>query len=445
MSRNIRITFAFDVLSPYSFLAHQTLSRYEKVWGVKIEYLPVSISDLFRISKNKPPAQTCANKRNYLMNDLAHAGDFHDCAFKLPSNFPTNTSLSLTALNLIKHRQPQAFDASLKNIWEAYFIRDQDISKASVLQGLLQEVRVDTADEILKDSSLEIHKAEIMKNTEMVSQKGAFGLPFFITSINGKEKGCFFGSDRITLMAYELGLPYSGPVPGRKIQSSNSKGSVIFAFDILSPYSYFAYKILRRQNWGIDIDYLPVSLVKIMKTSGNTGPTFGSENKKKYTYADLKYLPKLYDIPFKMPSKFPFDTSLLQTLLAIIKERSPSDFLPALDLLWEATFFQPEISNPEVIKKVFVPLTSNGKLKALSEWIDEASNQKSVEKYIVESTMKLVKEGAFGLPYFKVQKDSGSTPRYFFGSDRLENIAHYLQVPYESGIVSRSHDNSSKL
>lgn len=144
-------------------------------------------------------------------------------------------------------------------------MHDQNVSKEPVLQALLRVAHVDGLEEIIKDSAVESHQMEIMKNTEKLSAKGAFGLPFFITTVDGEERGCFFGSDRISLMAHELGLPYSGPVPGRMVQSTPAKGSVTFAFDVLSPYSYFAYKILRRQNWGIEIDYLPVSLVKIMK------------------------------------------------------------------------------------------------------------------------------------------------------------------------------------
>lgn len=334
MNKDVSITFAFDVLSPYSFLAYQTLTRYEKVWGLKLNYLPVSIPALFQLAQNKPPGDTCTHKRKYLINDLAYSAEYSKTSFKLPSKFPVDTGLSLTALNLIKVRLPQLFDVSLKAIWEGYFIHDRDISKPLIIQELLQEANVDKVDEILKDSSQEKFQVEILKNTESILSKGAFGLPFFITEGSDGEERCFFGSDRLRIMAHQLKLPYEGPVPGYEIKESSVGGSITFAFDVLSAYSYFAHQLLKRQNWRVKVDYRPVSLTKIMKLTGNIGPTFGSENKKRYTLGDLSHLSKLYDIPYKPPSKFPFNTALVQTLLAIIKERDQDGFIPALDLLW---------------------------------------------------------------------------------------------------------------
>lgn len=98
-----------------------------------------------------------------------------------------------------------------------------------------------------------------------------------------------------------------------------------------------------------------------------------------------------------------------------------------------------------MVKSVLSPLTGEGHLEALPQWLEEASDQAAVDRYIVGPTLKLVsEEGAFGLPYFKVQKERDSAPRYFFGCDRLENMAHYLQLPYENSFV-KSRESSPKL
>ncbi|KAI0235541.1 hypothetical protein L0F63_006030 [Massospora cicadina] len=113
----------------------------------------------------------------------------------------------------------------------------------------------------------------------------------------------------------------------------------------------------------------------------------------------------------------------------------------------EATFIRSlEINDPKIVEEVLHPLSSKGQLKALSEWIEEASRKEVVEEYVVNPTINLVNEhGVFGLPYFIVQKDKDSSPRYFFGSDRLEHMAYYLQLPYDTIIRAQPREQTPNL
>ena len=55
MTSSVRIELYFDCLSPFSFMAHRILTRYEQLWGVELELKPVLLGGIMAATGNLPP------------------------------------------------------------------------------------------------------------------------------------------------------------------------------------------------------------------------------------------------------------------------------------------------------------------------------------------------------------------------------------------------------
>lgn len=60
-----KITSYYDIVSPYSWLAFEVLTRYEGIWKVPIDYTPFLLGGVMRATGNVPPGSN-PYKGNYL-------------------------------------------------------------------------------------------------------------------------------------------------------------------------------------------------------------------------------------------------------------------------------------------------------------------------------------------------------------------------------------------
>ena len=68
---NAPVQFLFDFGSPNAYLCHKVLPAIEKRNGVVVQYVPVLLGGLFKLSNNRSPVETTAdipNKRAYDLN-----------------------------------------------------------------------------------------------------------------------------------------------------------------------------------------------------------------------------------------------------------------------------------------------------------------------------------------------------------------------------------------
>jgi glutathione S-transferase kappa 1 len=74
--------------------------------------------------------------------------------------------------------------------------------------------------------------------------------------------------------------------------------------------------------------------------------------------------------------------------------------------------------------------TIKGLKESPSAYLEKAENDDLVKNVIKENTEDALMHGAFGAPTIIVTKEGSSEPEMFFGSDRFEHIAAYLDEPY---------------
>ena len=102
-----------------------------------------------------------------------------------------------------------------------------------------------------------------------------------------------------------------------------------FYFDVISPYSYFASKLIGEvvKKHNAILNWKPVLLGGIFKAIGSPIAPGLVPEKKPYLIKDLERLSNYYEIDFKMPSEPIFSEG--NSLKSHIWSRCPSDHIPS--------------------------------------------------------------------------------------------------------------------
>jgi 2-hydroxychromene-2-carboxylate isomerase len=119
-----------------------------------------------------------------------------------------------------------------------------------------------------------------------------------------------------------------------------------FYFDVLSPYSYLCHQFLKRYvpEWSkshlITLEYYPVLIAGIMKSSGNIPPG-SNQFKREYLLKDMKRTCEIHGITMNtrvLDTLFPIKTLEVQRILTAAKNdfqlANPSVYHRLIDCIW---------------------------------------------------------------------------------------------------------------
>ena len=183
--------------------------------------------------------------------------------------------------------------------------------------------------------------------------------------------------------------------------------TIDFYFDFISPYSYLAFKKLKKQNYNNEkfIKYKPVLLGGLHKLGGITAPAF-NERKLKNMKNDCELVALKNDIEFIWNSKFPINTLNLMRGYILLEEKFKSKFFEiCFDAYWKDDI---DISQEKNIDKI---LKETG--------IDKNFFYRNIQNIEIKEKLKDLTNEAFdsdifGAPTFVVNK------KIFWGQDRLD-------------------------
>jgi 2-hydroxychromene-2-carboxylate isomerase len=188
------VTFYFDPVSPYAWLASKAVERIEAA-GAQLMFQPVLFAALLSAHGNIGPAEVPA-KRRYIFRDVmreaAHAG----LGFTGPPGHPFNPLLALRmCLALTRQDERRNFAmAVMQACWE----QGEDVSNADVLLRVAASCGLDgpTLQGAAQQSA---NKIVLAADTEQAIADGVFGVPTFRI---GDE--LFWGADRIDALLLHL-------------------------------------------------------------------------------------------------------------------------------------------------------------------------------------------------------------------------------------------------
>ena len=189
MTKNI--DFYFDFISPYSYLAYKKLKRINNTNQIKVEYKPILLGGLHKLSGITPPAFNERKLKN-MKNDCELVAIKNDIEFVWNSKFPLNSLYLMRGYLIVEKNLKNKF---FEICFDAYWKDNMDILDEKNLDKILKTSGLDKNSFLQNIENLEV-KDMLKKLTKDAFEKDIFGAPSFV--VNNK---IFWGQDRL---AYAL-------------------------------------------------------------------------------------------------------------------------------------------------------------------------------------------------------------------------------------------------
>lgn len=183
----MKISWVFDVISPFSYLSLKQLPRLPET--VTLEFVPVLFAGLLGHFGQIGNAEI-ASKRKFTYRFALWRAHKMGIQMRLPPAHPFNP---LTALRLIIAANSDR--RAVETVFDAVFMHGRDVSDAAVIAELAHELGVGNPQGALNDLAV---KKRLRENTDWAIARGVFGVPTFLV-----EDELFWGHD-----AFEMVLDY---------------------------------------------------------------------------------------------------------------------------------------------------------------------------------------------------------------------------------------------
>jgi 2-hydroxychromene-2-carboxylate isomerase len=187
MKNGVRVSWVFDVISPFAYLAFPQLARLPA--HVTIEFVPVLFAGLLQHFGQLGPAEI-PSKRRFTYRFVLWRARQLGLPMRMPPAHPFNP---LAALRLIIAAGSD--QRAARTVLDAVYREGRDVADAAVIAALARELGVADPQAALGDATV---KQRLRDNTNWASSRGIFGVP---TLVIGDE--LFWGHD-----AFDMALEY---------------------------------------------------------------------------------------------------------------------------------------------------------------------------------------------------------------------------------------------
>lgn len=188
------IDFYFDVISPYSYIAHKKIQKIRENQKTIFIYKPILLGGLHNLAGINAPAFNKYKMKN-MQSDCELVSKKNDISFTWNSKFPINSLSIMRGYLSINDNQKEKY---LDVFFNAYWRDNLNLSSEQEFSKLLDTLEIDNNiffDKIKQQSI----KDDLKKLTSDAFGKEVFGAPTFI--VNNK---IFWGQDRLEYALEEL-------------------------------------------------------------------------------------------------------------------------------------------------------------------------------------------------------------------------------------------------
>ena len=181
------IDFYFDVISPYTYLAHQKIIKKYKDKNINFNYKPILLGGLHKLAEITPPAFNKFKMKN-MKRDCELVANKDDIEFKWNDLFPINSINIMRGYLLVDDQKKEIF---INKFFDAYWKYNINLNIKENFNEVLKDLKIDP-DEYFNGIQNEKIKDELKNKTNEAFNKEIFGAPTFI--VNNK---LFWGQDRL--------------------------------------------------------------------------------------------------------------------------------------------------------------------------------------------------------------------------------------------------------
>ena len=188
------IDFYFDIISPYSYIAHKKIQKIIDNQKIIFNYKPILLGGLHNLAGISAPAFNKYKMKN-MKNDCELVSKKNDISFTWNLKFPINSISIMRGYLSVNNNQKEEY---LNIFFNAYWKDNLDLSSEKEFSKLLEILKIDKDfffDKIKQQST----KDKLKELTNEAFNKEVFGAPTFI--VNHK---IFWGQDRLEYAVEEL-------------------------------------------------------------------------------------------------------------------------------------------------------------------------------------------------------------------------------------------------
>ena len=188
------IDFYFDIISPYSYIAHKKIQKIKEQQKIIFNYKPILLGGLHNLAGINAPAFNKYKMKN-MQSDCELVSKKNNISFKWNLKFPINSLSIMRGYLSVEDSQKEDY---LNIFFNAYWRDNLDLSSEKEFSKLLENLKIDSKIFFDKISQQSI-KDTLKQFTNDAFEKEVFGAPTFI--VNNK---IFWGQDRLEYALEEL-------------------------------------------------------------------------------------------------------------------------------------------------------------------------------------------------------------------------------------------------
>ncbi|EMH79911.1 2-hydroxychromene-2-carboxylate isomerase [alpha proteobacterium HIMB114] len=189
-----KIEFYFDISSPYSYLAHEQIKRFEKENKIKVNYMPILLGGIHQLANITAPGLN-PSRAKHMIKDLKICADWFKVKFQFNRYFPLKT------VNIMRGALVAEKEGFLNNyvdqFYKAAWVDSLNLNDGKILERFIKNMDINPKSFIEKLSDQKI-KDDLKTKTNNAFKKGVFGAPTFIVGSK-----MFFGQDRLEFVFRE--------------------------------------------------------------------------------------------------------------------------------------------------------------------------------------------------------------------------------------------------
>ncbi|ETN38835.1 uncharacterized protein HMPREF1541_06875 [Cyphellophora europaea CBS 101466] len=215
-------------------------------------------------------------------------------------------------------------------------------------------------------------------------------------------------------------------------------GKITIYVDVVSPFAYMGYYILRHSAAfkDITVEPVPILLGGLMKATGNITP-ISVKNKDKWIEVERHRWARIFGIPMcgPQPPGFPVNMLKPDRALAYLHAKHPTHLPTALDAVFHQFWGLPE-SNVKVAQPDgehgFLAALEKALPKEVFEGVREGWNGDVAKGRLGDNTKMAEGQGVFGLPWFACENGKGEKEG-FWGVDHLGQVVRFMGLEARGG------------
>jgi len=181
------IDFYFDIISPYSYIAHKKIEKINTNNKIQFNYKPILLGGLHKLANITAPAFNDFKMKN-MRKDCDLVSKKNNIQFKWNEKFPINSLYIMRGYLFVNQDRKKEY---LNQFFNAYWKDNLDLSNQDNFNEILKNLNISPNSflEGIKDEKI---KEQLKQITNKAFNLEIFGAPTFIYN-----KKLFWGQDRL--------------------------------------------------------------------------------------------------------------------------------------------------------------------------------------------------------------------------------------------------------